>query len=636
MNWIAISALEVALAAACIYLVVLFMRGRRAERNFTALGEVAEVSDSAGSLEEALEAVCDVIVPALADFCMIDVIEDESVRRVAVRVAPSAPPNAEQGLRERKPSIPERMVHGEGPPTPEPRFFERMSEADLREIAHDDGDLEFVSGLGVRSAITVALQARGKVTGALTFGVAWSGRRYKPRDAHFAWVLSGRIALALDNRGLFHDLEKAEGARAEIAETLQRGLLPSPLPHIPGWSLAAMYRPAGAENEVGGDFYDAFRVAGGWMLVIGDVTGRGAQAASITALARYTLRTAAELTNDPLVALAALNRALLARSGAALCSIAALSLGEDSSQPVQIAVAGHPPPLLVDGDEVSEAAPADPVLGAFADSEWRIGRSHLMPGQQLVLVTDGIIEATGDEGRFGEERLRTHLEGASNPAHAVRQLEGALHSFAAGMPDDDAAILAISRAGEGSPSPAVARVDLAGDAGGEGLEALVGRLFHAFNQRDADGIVALCSEEMEFLALTGEEVGRENPYWGRDGLREYLADVEQVLGRAADHPGPGAALRRPPARHGSCLRTQPGPGDPGHAGGLGLDAAGRPLRPRRGVRRSRAGAGPLRTHSGVSEDQPGFVAALLGYRNGQRLGDYARRRGEQDLQREQR
>ncbi len=190
-------------------------------------------------------------------------------------------------------------------------------------------DLEFLRSLGMRSAITVALKARGEVTGTLTLGVAWSGRRYRREDARFAWILSGRVALALDNSGLFADLERAERARAEIAETLQRGLLPSPLPHIPGWSIAAMYRPAGAENEVGGDFYDVFRVPGGWMLAIGDVTGRGAHAASITAVARYTLRTAAVLTDDPLVALQTLNRALLARGDAALCSLAAVTLSED-------------------------------------------------------------------------------------------------------------------------------------------------------------------------------------------------------------------------------------------------------------------------------------------------------------------
>jgi ketosteroid isomerase-like protein len=414
-----------------------------------------------------------------------------------------------------------------------------MSEAHLRALAHDDGpDLEFLRGMGVRSAITLALQARGQVKGALTFGVAWSGRRYRRGDAHFAWILSGRIALALDNGGLFADLERAERERAEIAETLQHGLLPPPLPHLPGWSLAAMYRPAGAENEVGGDFYDVFRVPGGWMLVIGDVTGRGAEAASITALARYTLRTAAVLTNDPEVALATLNRALLARGGTALCSVAALALSEDPAQPVRLAVAGHPPPLLVDGEAVSELAGSDPVLGAFADIEWKIEQSSFEPGQQIVLVTDGIIEAPGEQGRFGEGRLRTELAGASNPALAVQRLEGALHGFTAGALDDDVAILALTRSG--GERPAAADQPQRGSPGravDDAYEALVGRLFHAFNQRDAVAIVALCAPEMEFLTVTGGEAGHDAPYRGPDGLREYLADVERVWEALLITPG---------------------------------------------------------------------------------------------------
>jgi serine phosphatase RsbU (regulator of sigma subunit) len=464
LSWIAISALELALVGLCVVLVVLVVRGRRASRRFEILGEVASVSEAASSLDETFAAICDILVPELADFCMIDVIEGGTVRRAAARVAPSAPPDVEPGLRERRPSVPDWMVGGDDYESIEPRFIERMSEAELRRIAHDDGpDLEFLRGIGVRSAITVALHARGKVTGALTLGVAWSGRRYRRDDAHFAWILSGRVALTLDNSGLFADLERAEGARAEIAETLQHGLLPPPLPHIPGWSLAAMYRPAGAENEVGGDFYDAFRIAGGWMLVIGDVTGRGAQAASITALARYTLRTAAVLTNDPLVALATLNRALLARRGTSLCSIAAVALSEDPLQPVRIAVAGHPPPLLVDGEAVSEVAESDPVLGAFSDVEWRITVSPVEPGQQLVLVTDGITEAGGAGGRFGEERLRANLASAGNPAHAVQRLEGALLSFTDGALDDDAAILAVARSSEAPPLSAAAPMSMAAD-----------------------------------------------------------------------------------------------------------------------------------------------------------------------------
>lgn len=530
MDWIVISVMAVALAALCGWLALLLMRGRAAQHRFEILGEVARASEAAGSLEETLEAICDVLVPEIADFCALDVIEGDRARRVAVRVAPGAGAEIERGLQEREPSVPARMVEGDDGDSLDPRFIERMSEADLRALAHDDGpDLEFLRGMGVRSAITLALQARGQVTGALTLGVAWSGRRYRRSDAHFAWILSGRIALALDNGGLFADLERAERERAEIAETLQHGLLPSPLPHLPGWSLAAMYRPAGAENEVGGDFYDTFRVPGGWMLVIGDVTGRGAEAASITALARYTLRTAAVLTNDPEVALATLNRALLARGGTALCSVAALALSEDPERPVRLAVAGHPPPLLVDGELVTEVVGSDPVLGAFPDVEWRIEQTSFDPGQQIVLVTDGIIEAAGIEGRFGEERLRAELAGATNPALAVQKLEGALHGFTDGALDDDVAILALTRAGEDRPAADDRWLRSSpGRAVDDAYEALVGRLFHAFNQRDAVAIVALCAPEMEFHTVTGSEVGHEAPYRGPDGLREYLGDVERV------------------------------------------------------------------------------------------------------------
>ncbi len=444
MDLAVISALIVALVALASLLAISLARTRR---RFKLLGSIARVSDEARSLPETLDAICDILVPDFADFCMIDIVANGEIRRAATRIGPEGDPEYERGLAERKPSLPERMTDGTSVGSLQPRFFERMTEADLREIAHDDeGDLKFLESLGVRSAITVALRARGQVTGALTMGVAWSGRRYRRDDSQFAWILAGRVALALDNAGLSSDLERAERARAEIAETLQRGLLPPPLPHIPGWSAAAVYRPAGAENEIGGDFYDAFPVAGGWMLVIGDVTGRGAQAASVTAQARYTLRAAALLTGDPLVALATLNRALLARRDSALCSVAAIVLNEDPTQPVRLAVAGHPPPLLVDGKDVKEVAGAGPVLGAFADASWTIERMRLKPGQQVVIVTDGITEATGREGRFGEERLHMELAGAPSPVLAVLRLEGALHSFTEGRLDDDVAILALAPA----------------------------------------------------------------------------------------------------------------------------------------------------------------------------------------------
>ena len=453
MDSIVIGVLGVALAAVVALLIRSLIGGRRAMRRFNVLSRIAQVSDRGGSLRETLDATCAIIVPELADFCMIDLVKGGGVERIAVRVGPGGGESAVQGLAKRRPSLPEPMEAAhEGRPV-EPRFFERISDADLVDLAHDQGDLEFLRGLGVRSAITVSLRARGRLTGALTLGTAWSGRRYVRDDVDFAGVLSGRVALTLENAGLFSDLERAETARAEIAETLQRGLLPPPLPHIPGWSVAASYRPAGAENEVGGDFYDAFPAAGGWMLVIGDVTGRGARAASVTAQARYTLRTAAALTGDPLVALATLNRALLGRGDSALCSLAALAISGDPLKPVRVAVAGHPPPLLVDGEAVTEVAAPGPVLGAFGEASWGLDYTVVEPGQQLVIVTDGIAEACGQGGRFGEERLRAELAGAASPVQAVQRLEGALQEFTGGSLEDDVAILALA------PASAEARSD---------------------------------------------------------------------------------------------------------------------------------------------------------------------------------
>jgi ketosteroid isomerase-like protein len=525
MGWIGVSeAVGASLVVLGAAAALLWARERKVRRRFQILADVAAVSDAGGDLEETFDAICDILVPDLADFCLIDLIDEGRVERVAVRLAPGAWPRVEEGLAERRPSVPPHMVSEDGSASLQPRFYERMTDADLRELADGPRDLELLRRLEPRSAVTVALKARGKVTGALTLGVAWSGRRYRRVDAHFAWILSGRVALALDNCGLFAGLERAERARTEIAETLQRGLLPSALPHIPGWSVAASYRPAGAQNEVGGDFYDVFKVPGGWMLAIGDVTGRGASAAAVAAVARYTLRTAAVLTGDPIVALATVNRSLLARGDGALCSVALVALSEDPLDPVRLAVAGHPPPLLVEGEEVGEVAAVGPVLGAFSDAEWRVVASEIGAGQQLVVVTDGIAEAQSAEGRFGESRLREQLQGADNPALATQLLEGALHEFTGGTLEDDVAILAVSRTSSEVPAGAGPALAMSGPQ----ME-LVERLYECFNRRDVVGIVEVCDEEMGFFPVgTAEAVGREAPYVGPGGLHEYLDDVAET------------------------------------------------------------------------------------------------------------
>ncbi len=506
-----------ALVAVAVVATISTRKVRQVNRRFRLLDEISRVADEGMTLDETLGSITEIIVPELGDICAIDVIEEQSVRRAALQA--DGPDAAEIAARlmARGPRLQAEIASKASLERQEPRRFELKTVEDLREFATDEDDLEFLSSLGVRSGVTVELRARGRPTGMLTISVGSSGRRYSDADIHFVTILAGRVALALDNAGLFSDLERAERERAEIAETLQRGLLPPPLPHIPGWSVAATYRPAGAENEIGGDFYDAFRIAGGWMVVIGDVTGRGAKAAAVTAHARYTLRTAAALTGDPVVALRTLNRELLARSGTALCSVAAMAVSEDPTQPVQLAVAGHPPPLLVDGDTVTEATAPAPVLGAFPNEEWVLEATTVAPNQQLVVVTDGVTEAHGSEERFGEGRLRAQLTGVVSPALATQQIEVALNEFVGGALEDDAAIVAIA--------PATADVEPAP----EREQELIERLYNAFNRRDTAEIVAVCDPRMDFFPIgTAEQVGREAPYVGPEGLSEYMRDVERA------------------------------------------------------------------------------------------------------------
>jgi serine phosphatase RsbU (regulator of sigma subunit)/ketosteroid isomerase-like protein len=517
MTLLADVVVALALVAVAVIAAVSTARVRQVNRRFQVLEEIVHVAEAGASLEETLDAIAVILVPEIGDFCAIDLIENGRVRRAAVRVVGPDAEAAEAGLTARRPALQEEMATAAAQARQEPRVFEYVADEDLRGIAADEEDFEFLRGLAIRSGITVELRARGQATGMLTIGVRRPRRRYRRGDVEFAGILAGRVSLALDNAGLFEVLERSDRERAEIAETLQRGLLPPPLPHIPGWSVAAMYRPAGAENEIGGDFYDAFRIAGGWMVVIGDVTGRGAHAAAVTAHARYTLRTAAALTGDPVIALRALNRELLSRSGDTLCSVAAMAIAEDPDKPVRLAVAGHPPPLLVDGDEVCEACAPAPVLGAFSEETWSLEETAVNPGQQLVVITDGITEAVGEAGRFGEERLSAVLAGVHSPALATQRIEGALHEFTTGKMEDDAAIVAIG--------PASADVEPAPEAERE----LVERMYTAFNRRDPDEIVAVCDESMEFFPIgTAQEIGRDAPYTGPSGLHEYLLDVERA------------------------------------------------------------------------------------------------------------
>src|SRR5204863_1531496 len=123
------------------------------------------------------------------------------------------------------------------------------------------------------------------------------------------------------------------------------GQLPPALPVVTGWSIRSIYMPATDEIDVGGNYYDVFPTAAGWMALIGDVVGRGAAAASLTTMARYTLRTAGTLVGTPTMALVRLNENLRERGDMALCTAAIVLLREDAE--ASVVCAGHPLPVRI-------------------------------------------------------------------------------------------------------------------------------------------------------------------------------------------------------------------------------------------------------------------------------------------------
>ena len=299
--------------------------------------------------------------------------------------------------------------------------------------------------------VVVPLRARGRVLGALAAG--FDALEDTRREDALALLedLGRRAALALDNARLYAD-------QSEVASTLQRSLLPPDLPRIPGVQLAARYRAAGVGIELGGDFYDCFATgAGDWALVIGDVCGKGAEAAAITALARYTLRASVLHSRRPSQVLAELNEALL-RQGLdyRFCTAlyASVTPRPDGCE-VVVATGGHPLPLILRADgSVEQAGEPGTLLGIVREPYISEERVRLGDGDALVLYTDGVVEASPSDLALAPERLAELLRGCRgrDPAAIAEEIERRALAVQDGRLRDDVAVVVL-RVGGGERFP---------------------------------------------------------------------------------------------------------------------------------------------------------------------------------------
>ena len=416
----------------------------RARRRLALLAAAGTTLSASLDYEATLEGIARLVVPELADWCLVDVLEEDgTVNQVA---AAHADPGKRALLRE---LLSYRRFGEEAPGTVarvlrtgRSTLASEVSEALLAERATGAEHLEALRRLEIRSLMSVPLIARGRTLGAVTLVSSDPERLYGEEDLSLAEGLAYRCALAVDNARLYRE-------RSHIARTLQRSLLPR-LAEVSGIEVGVEYLPMGQENEVGGDFYDLIHTEGErWLAVIGDVCGKGAAAAAVTALTRYTIRAVAMREDEPSAVLTGLNEAMLRQLGDdQFCTVACARLAPiPGGFELEVARGGHPAPLLVRADGRIEAVvPEGKALGVFLHPGLAVQKVRLGPGDAAVFYTDGITEARGPDGSFfGEGRLRDLVRacvGLDAPAFAERMRDVTLE-FGEGNLRDDVAVLVL-------------------------------------------------------------------------------------------------------------------------------------------------------------------------------------------------
>ena len=422
-----------------------FLASERARRDrFTLLAEASAAFSESLNDTDVIAAVGLLVVPRLADWFAIDLLHSgNDVRTVATAHSDPARRELVDFLGRRAAGegiLPDvRAVLADG----RARLHERVDLEGWPEMSGDPELRQILASVGIHSAMVVPLTARGRTFGAMTFVIGESSLSYSRDDVDLVEDLARRAALSIDNARLFAD-------RAHVARVLQRSLLPPEMPEVPGADVAARYRASEADSQIGGDFYDVFQTAGDrWSLVLGDVSGKGTDAAVLTGLARHTVRAAAMRASGPVEVLSSLNQAILDQDyGERFVTLAYVQMALDAQGAhLVVSSAGHPSPLILRGDGVVESIEAGGgIIGLFADVPMGHEVVNLIGGDCLVLYTDGVLEARDATGAFfGEGRLAALLAAcAGRPAAEVAErIEAAVIDFQDGSPRDDIAILVV-------------------------------------------------------------------------------------------------------------------------------------------------------------------------------------------------
>lgn len=301
------------------------------------------------------------------------------------------------------------------------------------------------------AVLAVPLVARRQQLGLLLVGRP-VGSAWTPDDVTLLGELAGRAALAIDNARLYEE-------RTSIADALQALLLPPTLPSVAGVDFGARYTPAGAGNDVGGDFYDVFPLPDdGWGIAIGDVCGKGAAAAAITGMVRDVLRLLISDGATPPQVLRRLNTSILELGdrGRLCTAIAGTVRAAGGGLRIRLSSAGHPPPVLLRAaGQPGLFGGNGTLLGVMPDIDVADDEVHLEPGDALVFYTDGVTESRRGSEMFGDQHLQDCLRGVAGcPAEMIAgRLEDAVRRHSGAESRDDLAILVVSCPPAASSAP---------------------------------------------------------------------------------------------------------------------------------------------------------------------------------------
>ncbi|MGH3255739.1 MAG: SpoIIE family protein phosphatase [Streptosporangiaceae bacterium] len=294
--------------------------------------------------------------------------------------------------------------------------------------------------LGVTGLLSVPITDGTTVYGALTLARTPGEGRFDLADLALAEVLGQHLGVAIRVDRMFRQ-------RSVVAEALQGSLLPARLPDVPGLDLSAAYVPASEGLEVSGDFYDVFPVQDdAWAITIGDVCGKGQEAAAMTAAARHAIRVLARWNPDPADVLAKVNEVMLAGDYEDRFVTAKLAYlrWEGSRVRVELASAGHPGPAVVRPDgRVDVLSGGGLPLGLFPDAEPAVTALELTEGDLLFFYSDGVTDARSEDMRYFEDSLADELAGLAgrSASETTRMVQGLVTAFSQEELRDDMTIL---------------------------------------------------------------------------------------------------------------------------------------------------------------------------------------------------